>query len=263
MRLKILLILFALLALAPLAARADEISLAQTVQASQTAVYQIALHNETAAGHTYTLALTGLPDDLTVAFTQGGPRLTQADVAANSYGQVEMKVEVPVETAVATYQAQFTATRDDGQTLTQPVLLNVENTYAIKIASQSLNMSAFSGQEFGFDVTAVNSGAAPLDNLALTVDAPAKWVVRTDPITVSTLEPGAETTIHAQVLVPSSQVTGDQTLQLALISDQTTSPDSSLTVRVQKSPTVLYAALGLMGLAIAAAIVYFRRKGRR
>ncbi|MCA9968310.1 MAG: hypothetical protein KC423_28895, partial [Anaerolineales bacterium] len=79
----------------------------------------------------------------------------------------------------------------------------------------------------------------------------------------TTLEPGAETTIHAQVLVPSSQVTGDQTLQLALASDQTTSPASSLTVRVQKSPTFLYAALGLMGLAIAAAIVYFRRKGRR
>ena len=263
MKRTLLLLLFALLALTPLAARADEIILAQTVQASQTAVYQIALHNETAVPHTYDLALTGLPDGLTTVFTQGGPLLTQIDVAANSYGQVQMKVEVPVETAVATYQAQFTATRDDGQTLTQPVMLNVENTYAVKIASQSLNVSAFSGKEFGFDVTAVNSGAAPLDNVALTVDAPAKWVVRTDPVTVPALEPGAEATIHARVLVPSSQTTGDQTLQLALTSDQTTSPTSSLTVRVQKSPTFLYVALGLMGLAIVAAIVYFRRKGRR
>ncbi len=37
----------ALLALLPLAVRADEITLSQTVQASQTAVYQIELHNET------------------------------------------------------------------------------------------------------------------------------------------------------------------------------------------------------------------------
>lgn len=255
--------LLTLLALTPLAARADAITLAQTVQASQTAVYQIALHNETAVSHTYDLALTGLPDGLTAAFSQGGPRLTQVNVAANTYEQVQMAVDVPVETAVAQYTAQFSAARDDGQTLTQPVVLNVENTYAIQIASQSLNVSAFSGQEFGFDVTAVNSGAAALDNLALTIDVPAKWVVRIDPTTVPTLAPGAETTLHAQILVPSSQVTGDQTLQLSLTSDQTTSPTSSLTVRVQKSPTFLYAAFGLMGLAVAAAIVYFRRKGRR
>ncbi|MCA9995534.1 MAG: hypothetical protein KDE56_07305 [Anaerolineales bacterium] len=258
-----LLLLFALLTLTPLVARADKITLAQMVQASQTAVYQIALHNETETDHTYDLTLTGLPDSLTVTFTQGGPLLTQIDVAAGGYGQVQMKVDVPVETAVATYQAQFTTTRDDGQTLTQPVMLNVENTYAVKIASQSLNVSAFSGQEFGFDVTAVNSGAAPLDNLALTINTPAKWVVRTDPAAVPALEPGAETTIHAQVLIPSSQVTGDQTLQLLLTSNQATSPGSSLTVRVQKSPTFLYAAIGLMGLTITAAILYFRRKGRR
>jgi uncharacterized membrane protein len=174
-----------------------------------------------------------------------------------------MQVAVPVETAVAHYQAQFSATRDDGQTFFQPMTLAVENTYAVKIASQSLNVSAFSGQEFGFDVTAVNSGAAALDNLSLTVDAPAKWVIQTTPMVVPKLEQGAEMTMHVQVLIPASQVTGDKSLQLTLTSDQTTSPASSLTVRVQKSPTFLYAALGLMGLAITAVIVYFRRKGRR
>lgn len=255
--------LLMLAALAPLAAQADEIVLAQTVQASQTAVYQIALHNETAVAHTYTLALNGLPATLTVTFNQGGAALTQVEVAANEYGLVEVRVAVPAETAVAPYPAQFTATRDDGQTLSQPLTLNVENIYAVQIASQTLNVSAFSGQTFGFEVTAVNSGAATLSNLALQVEAPAKWVVQTTPPVIPALEPGAEITLQAQVFVPASQVASDQTLQLTLTSDQTSSPASSLVVRVQNSPTFLYAALVLMGLALAAAIVYFRRKGRR
>ena len=257
------LLLFVTLVLVAPPVRADEITLSQTVQAGQTAVYQVELHNETAAGHQYNLALTGLPDSLTVTFTQGGPLLEQVDVAPNSYGLLQMRVEVPVETAVDQYQGQFSAARDDGQTLAQPLTLNVENRYAVKIAGQSLNVSAFSGQEFGFDVTAVNSGAAAINNLALVVDAPSKWVVRSDPATVPSLEPGAETVIHAQVLVPSSQISGDKTLQLMLTSDQASSPASSLTVRVQKSPTIIYAALGLMGLAVIGVVFYFRRKGRR
>lgn len=77
------------------------------------------------------------------------------------------------------------------------------------------------------------------------------------------LEPGAETTFQASVLVPSSQVSIDQQLHLTLTSDQTSSPESSLMVRVQKSPTFIYIALGLMALAITAVVIYFRRKGRR
>ncbi|MCA9919641.1 MAG: hypothetical protein KC445_16900, partial [Anaerolineales bacterium] len=162
-------------------------ALSQTVQASQTAVYQLEIHNETAVTHDYALALSGLPNGLTATFTQGGPLVSQITVPANEYGSATMQVEVPVETAVGHYTAQFTAVRDDGEQLTMPVTLNVENTYAVKIVSQNLNLTAFSGKEFAFDVTAVNSGAAAVTNLALTLDTPAKWIVQTTPATIPTL----------------------------------------------------------------------------
>ncbi|MCB8919989.1 MAG: hypothetical protein H6662_00265 [Ardenticatenaceae bacterium] len=257
-----LLVLFLLLGGVSLA-RADEMALTQTVQASQTAVYQLEIHNETAVVHDYTLALSGLPAGLTTTFTQGGPLVSQITVPANEYGLATMRVDVPVETAVGHYAAQFTTTRDDGEPLTLPVTLNVENTYAVKIVSQNLNVTAFSGKEFVLDVTAVNSGAAAVTNLALTVDAPAKWIVQTTPATIPTLAAGAETAFHVIVTVPSSQVAADQKITLALASDQTASPDSPLTVRVQNSPTFLYVALTVMGLAIVGAVIYFRRKGRR
>ncbi len=244
-------------------ARADEAALAQTVSAGQTAVYQIEIHNETAVTHDYALSLTGLPDGLTTTFTQGGPLVNQITVAANEYGLVTIRVDVGMETAVAHYTAHFTAVRDDGDSLTLPVTLNVENTYAVKIVSQNQNVSALSGQSFTFDATAANSGAAAVTNLVLTAGVPAKWIVQTDPVSIPTLEPGAEAAFHVTVQVPSSQTSTDQEIKLALTSDQTTSPDSALMVRVQKSPMFLYVATAVMGLAIVGAFITFRRKGRR
>lgn len=257
-----LLILFVLLGGVSLV-HADETALAQTVQASQTAVYQIEVRNETSAAHDYALSLSGLPDGLTTTFTQGGPVISQVTVPASAYGLVTMRVDVPAETAVGHYTAQFNATRDDGEQLALPVSLNVENVYAVKIVSQNLNLTAFSGKEFAFDVTAVNSGALAVNNLMLGIDTPAKWIVQTVPQTIPTLEAGAETSFHVAITVPSSQVATDQKISLALHSDQAASPDSPLTVRVQNSPTFLYVALTIMGLAIAGAVVYFRRQGRR
>ena len=54
-------------------AAADEIALAQSTQAGQTAIYAIELGNDTAAPHDYRLALTGLPQAMTATFSEGGP----------------------------------------------------------------------------------------------------------------------------------------------------------------------------------------------
>jgi uncharacterized membrane protein len=243
--------------------RADEITPAQTVQAGLMAQYSLEIHNETGDSHTYRLAIGGLPDSLAVTFTQGGPVLDSVTIPANSYGQVTLRVEVPADTPVGHYAAHFTATRDDGVALISPLTLNVENTYAVKIVSQNINVTTFSGQEFTFEATAANSGAAPVTHLALQVDTPAKWVTRVDPPIVAQLEPGASATYNVHVLVPTSQIPIDQPVPLKLTSDQVSSPVSTLTVRVQKSPHYLLAAGAVIILAVAGVFAYIRTKGRR
>lgn len=242
---------------------ADALTLAQTVQAGQTANYQLEIYNESSAQQAYTLTLTGFPAALSASFTQGGPILATVTVAAGGYGLVNLRVDVPVDTPIGHYVATLTALRTDGTTVTNPVSLIVENTYALQIVSQTANLSTFSGQEFTFSSTAANAGAAPVTNLTLLLDTPAKWVVQSDPSVVANLEPGAEAAFAVKVLVPASQVAIDQPVHLTLRSDQTISPASTLTVRVQKSPTFLYGAALLIGLAIAGVFVYFRAKGRR
>lgn len=242
---------------------ADEVTLDQTTQAGLMAQYPLEIHNQTSTDHTYQLAVTGLPDTLAVTFTQGGPLLDSVTIPANDYGEITLRVDVPADTPVGHYAAQFTTTRDDGATLTYPLALNVENTYAVKITGQATNANAFSGQEFTFEATAANTGAAPVTNLALKVDTPAKWIVQLDPPVVDKLEPGDNVNFQARVLVPASQVSIDQPLPLSLTSDQATSPASALTVRVQKSPNYLIASGGMMALAVAGVFIYFRIKGRR
>ena len=257
----LLLALVIFLAVSP--AKADGIALSQTVQASQTAVYRLEVQNDTAVDHEYSLSLDGLPNTLVASFSQGGPLVDKVLVAANGYGSLTLNVDVPTDTPVGHYTAQVNVTRDDGQTLTYPLSLTVENTYALQIVSQSTNLNAFSGQEFSFDVTVANRGAAAVTNVALAVDAPAKWIVTSDPAALPSIEPGAETTVHVRAAVPSSQVAQDQKISLSLTGDQTTSPESILTVRIQKSPTFFYAALGIIALAIAGVFIYFRSQGRR
>lgn len=244
-------------------AQADAIALSQTVQAGETAVYSVDLRNQTSVSHDYALALTALPTDMSGSFTQGGPVVDQVTTAAQGSSQVFIRIETTRTSPVGVYDIQFTATRDDGDRLEIPLTLVVENTYALQIVSQSTTLSVFSGKDFTFDVTASNSGAAPVTNVSLQVDAPAKWLVQTDPPRVNELAPGESVDFHATVNTPQSQVAIDQPVGVSVVSDQVTSDASELTVRVQKSPSYLYSSAGVMLFAIAGVFVYFRRKGRR
>jgi uncharacterized membrane protein len=244
-------------------AAADSITLAQTVQAGEAALYQIELANETTASHRYELSSAGLPDTLLVTFTQGGPVLSTVTVDAHAYGLVTLRIEVPLDTSVGRYAGTVTAMRDDGVALTTPIVLNVENTYAVRIVSQSLNITTFRGQDFTFDVTASNTGAAPVTNLSLVVDAPSKWVVQVEPPVVNNLNPGADTLYHVQVFVPASQIAIDQPVSLSVSSDQASSPESTLTVRVQDSPGYLIVAAIVIVAAVIGVVVYLQARGRR
>lgn len=261
--------LFAVLALVvifshvPQGALADEAILSQTTQAGQPAVYTLELHNETTSEHVYRLMLAGLPESMTVTFTGSGPVMESVSIAANSYGQITLHVGVPAETTVGHYTATLTATRDDNTALTLPIALNVENTYAVQITSQNVNINTFSGQEFTFEVAASNTGASPVTNLGLVVTTPARWVAQVEPNIVNQLDPGSSVTFAVRVLVPATQAAIEQNLTMMVTSDEITSAETSLPVRVQTSPNFfLYA--GLVSLAaLVGVFVYFRVKGRR
>jgi uncharacterized membrane protein len=193
----------------------------------------------------------------------GGAILESVTIPAGGAGLIYARVHTSVATAVGSYPGEFTAIRDDGETVRLPITLIVENTYALQIVSQSVNISTFSGQTFTFNVLANNAGAETVNNVALRVDTPAKWIVQTEPLQVDALEPGGDVGFHVQVVVPPSQVASDQPVTLMVVADEVSSPEGKLIIRVQKSPNYLLAAGGIMAVAVVGVFVYFRANGRR
>lgn len=244
-------------------ALADEIALTQIVQAGETVVFTIELRNESAADHTYTPAFTGLPDAVSLTFSTGGAIRESVTIPAGEAGLIYARVNTSVTTPVGNYPGEFMVARDDGEVVRLSATLIVEDTYALEIVSQSTTLSTFSGQTFTFDVSAKNTGAATVNNVALQVNTPVKWVVQTEPSQVHALEPGGNVAFHVQVIVPPSQVAIDQSVTLMVVADEVSSPEGKVIVRVQKSPNYLLAAGGIMALSVVGVFVYFRANGRR
>lgn len=242
---------------------ADETALQATVAAGQRAEYRFEIRNDSNTPHDYSLTLVDLPSDMQASFTAGGPVVDTVTIDAQSYQAVFLRVDVPFEMAVGRYTATVHVQRDDEQALQVPLTLTVENTYALRISSQNININTFSGQEFQVNVTANNTGASDLNNVSLMVDAPAKWVVQVNPQSIDTLSPDETASFDVTVLVSPAQISIDQQIALVATSDQVSSPETSVQVRVQNNPNYLIYALVIVGLAVVGSVIYFRKQGRR
>jgi len=242
---------------------ADTITPAAMARAGARASLTFEVSNDTAAKHTYDLSARGLPAGVDVTFVESGPVVAKLGVGARSSVPVTLRAVIPVDAKVAKYKGAFLVTRDDGAKVQTPFSLSVSNKYALKIASISKNISAFSGQDLTLDVTVANSGAAVATNLTPSLNIPSKWVLTSSPEFVRNLSPGQEAVFHLKVAVPASQVAIYQPVSVAVASDQVTSPASSVSVRVQNNPAYLPIAGAVVLVALVALVVYFRRKGRR
>lgn len=242
---------------------ADTLHPALVAQAGTTAELAFDINNETAQQHSYELTATGLPSGVTVQFVQDDSLVTGVDAEPNTAVPVSLRVHVATGAQIGSVELTFVARRDDEVTIEAPFTLDVRSIYALSITGAPKNASAFSGQEFGFDVTVTNGGAASATNLQPVLDMPSKWVMISDPPSIASLDPGGEAVFHLMVTVPASQVAIDQPVSVSVSSDQTLSEAVPVAVRVQSNPVYLPVAGGVVLAALAAVIIYFRRKGRR
>lgn len=263
--LKLALAAFVLVALFVTAAPAfaDSARPAAVAQAGGDTTISFSIENQTSVAQSYELTATGLPTDVGTTFLlSDGSASARLQVPANATGVVSARFQVPGDVAPGAYVADLTARRSDGTAVSLPFELDVQNRFALKITSIPANLATFSGQDFSFDVTVANTGGADLTGLTPVVDAPQKWVVRSDPAT-ATLSPGAEATFHLTVTVPASQVAIDQPVSVTLKADQVESAPGSVAVKVQSNPVFYPIAAAVVVVAIIIVAVYFRQKGRR
>lgn len=242
---------------------ADGIVPAQSTESGRAAMYSLSVLNPTDSAQTYHLSTSGLPDLFTTSFRTPTGTTNEVTVPPNGYEQIAMQVDVPLGTPVRSYMFRLEAADGDGRTFTQDLFLDVRNTYSMHTVPDTVGGSVFSGQEFGFSATVLNTGAAPITGVKLQVEAPTKWVVLVEPGTVPVLKVGDSAAFSIRVLVPASQGPGPASLLVGSVSDQTVEPKETTTVQVQKKPGYLVASAVIVVVAGMGMIFYFRRKGRR
>lgn len=244
-------------------AGADTMLPGLSTRVGETVEYNMAIHNDTGAAHSYSLTVSAPAPGLAGTFLVDGRVTDTAQVDSGVTIAVIYRLPVPADFTPGDYTFTVTATAADGAALVQPLMLAVSDAYGIRIVGQVANFQAFTGQPAQVSISAANMGSEKLSNVHLVVDAPASWSVEVTPAHLPSLAPNESVTFDISILVPKTETPGHQMLQLSVGADQVTGPTTNIDVRVQKSPHAMVGAAAVAIAAAIAALIYFRRRGRR
>ncbi|MDQ3880478.1 MAG: NEW3 domain-containing protein [Chloroflexota bacterium] len=227
--------------------------------------FTLSLVNETPQQLTFSLQGTGPAGwDVTV---QPSGQETAASVTVDAGGRQSLTAEAvpPADVAAGTYSVVVDAVAGGGAQAAE-VELGVEVTGRVALdlttPDQRLNTTASAGGVQDFQVTLVNSGTAPLTNVALSGSGPTDWTVEFEPATIDTIPPGATTNATAHITPSSDAIAGDYVVTLRANTEGAT-PSLDIRVTVETPPIA-----GIIGLLLIAAVIgglawIFRRYGRR
>jgi uncharacterized membrane protein len=184
-------------------------------------------------------------------------------VAAGTREEINLSIPVQESSPLGTIACELTIRRDDGQEMSQPLSVRVINPYSARVEGMPDSLTVFSGQTLQLDLSVVNTGIRPLTSLYLNLDAPGTWGQQIDPARVEELKSGQSVRYSATITIPASQSAADQTMMVTMVSDQTTTRPTAMTVHIRKDPRVLaYGGLALLA-AMAIGFVVYRMRGRR
>ncbi len=231
--------------------------------AANEASFKLLIRNDDSSPHKYLLKYGMVPGVQQAYFTLDGKIATQVEVNAQGSAEIIFTVKMPDNSPAETTTIDTQATRDDGQVFFLPVSVTVNRDFSLAITNRLDNLSAITGQELSFDISVSNNGNKSLNNIKLSLDLPYKWILQgTNPGKLS-LKPGEAGTYKVRVSIPPSQASGNNTIKVSAVAGSTASPKVEIPVSVHNNPNYLFWVIGIILLAGAGTLLYFRKHGRR
>jgi uncharacterized membrane protein len=231
--------------------------------ATDEASFRLLITNDDSGPHKYLLKYGPVPAVQQAHFTLDGKIVTQVDINAGDGAEMMFAVKLSDGSPAGTTAIEVQAARDDGQVFILPVSVTVNQDYSLVITSRLDNLSAITGQELSFDISVSNNGNKNLDNIKLSLELPYKWMLQDANPGKLALKPGESGTCKVRVSIPPSQVSGNNIIKVFAVSDNTASPKVEIPVSVHSDPSSLFWVTGIIALAGAGTLLYFRRHGRR
>jgi Predicted membrane protein len=145
-----------------------------------------------------------------------------------------------------------------------PLSLGVLGRYELSFVTQNFYLEITPGSSGAFELQLRNTGYSSLTNVAVTpVSVPSDFTVDVNPPNVLLLKPGDTATFTVTVSTQATVDAGDYYVTLVVKADQVDPVSRDLHVYVRAASSTAYYMLALVVILIVAAVLAYRRFGRR
>ncbi len=224
--------------------------------------YNTSLHNGSGKQEIYEL-VTLAPDGWITTFQAQGSEVSSIRIDSGKTQQISVEVNPSPEVKPGKYNIPLLAVSPD-DTLRLELEAVVKGNYEVELTTPSGRLSddVTEGSDKVIQLTVVNTGTLPLDNLELSAETPVKWTSAFDPAKITRLEPGKRQNIKATLTVPDKTIAGDYVTKFTV---KNNSADANATFRMTVTTSLLSGWIGILIILLALGIVYYliRKYGRR
>lgn len=161
------------------------------------------------------------------------------------------------------YVFKFEASSEDIRG-TVDLIVRITAKYEFAMVTETLRLSteATAGEDNHLSIILINSGSAPIENLALTSTKPEGWIIIYNPEKIDSLAPGLTQMVDVVIMPPKKTIAGDWPITLWARSSQVA---DELAIRVTVLTPTIWGWIGIL-IVIAVIVgvgVVFWRLGRR
>jgi uncharacterized membrane protein len=232
--------------------------------AGKSAKYQVVIANLGDADCLAALNVTGLPQGYRWTITDAqGNTLSQVYLPAGGSATLVLSASVPPlaePTAIS-----FKLTASAGSSADElPLSLGVLGRYELSFVTQNFYLEITPGSSGAFELQLRNTGYSSLTNVAVTpVSVPSGFTVDVNPPNVLLLKPSDTATFTVTLSTQATVDAGDYYVTLVVKADQLDPASRDLHVYVRAASSTAYYMLALVAILIVAAVLAYRRFGRR
>jgi uncharacterized membrane protein len=193
----------------------------------------------------------------------GGESATTAVLDAGEISSATVTITPAADAAAGTYTIPVRAIGGP-EPAEAAVSIEITGSYAMQLTTQDNRLSAriTAGNPSPLTLFVFNEGSAPLENVAVSANAPRDWTVEFDQETVPLIEPQGQAEVQATITASGNAIAGDY---VVTFNARAPEANDQIEVRttVETSPIGGILGLGILAVVAIGLFLVFQRYGRR
>jgi uncharacterized repeat protein (TIGR01451 family) len=234
-----------------------------SVEAGESITFPLAVWNKGEADALTLFTVPLLPENWDVSFIADELEIASIRIPSGESESVHLIVKPPNSVTSGNYNLKAVIESDDGSEYEIDFVIEVVGSYNLELELSTLYTTVQIGNSVTYTAKVTNKGQTAITTLYLEAIVPDDWVTSISPVQVSSLDPRDSVSFTVDVDVPSDTESGDYLVTMQGISDQIDSEEIDIRITAKASNTWGYIGLGIAFVAVAGAVLLFRRFKRR